>query len=398
MNIVTCPGLRLISSTNAAVIVEHPWTGACYSLEPLYASLLELLKTPENLEVLCGKDGTVPQHIITHLMRIGLLVDADNPSAAANNLLRRSLPTFLRCPEGDAETAQVCVIGVPFDGLSDTGAGAAGGPGALRLAASFPTYEINDAGIPLGWFDYYSNQHVLKGVSFTDAGDIPVRIGDSPEDIGKRLSSVIQTCQNARVFPLILGGDHSLTYWAIAALSEKPLSILHLDAHSDLGSLSSFNLPTNGSVMRAVLENGNVEHLVSIGVRGFLPILQHSFTDGHKIVSANEVKRTSAEEIIALLPEDCPCYVSLDIDVLDPSVAPGTNALVPNGLLFEEVRVLLQEVGRRRNVIGADLVELNPQKDPQMLTARAGIHLILSLLAAVFSRREDLETAQADVV
>jgi arginase family enzyme len=384
---MTCPGLRIISSNENLVIVEHPWTGACYSLEPLYASLLNLLKTPEHIDMLCGEEGMVPRYVVNHLLQNGLLIDADNQTAT--HLMRRSLPTFLRCPEGDLGMAQVCVIGMPFDRLSDTGAGAAGGASLLRLAASFPVYEIDIDGNALGWFDYYENCHVLQGVTFADAGDIPVRVGASAEETGERLYKAVESCRRLNSFPLILGGDHSLTAWALAALAVEEVSVLHLDAHSDLGEYSTFNQPTNGSFARAVLEQKQIEHWVSVGVRGFLPVRQTPLTANHHIVSANQVREMTAQSIIELLPADRPCYVTLDIDVLDPSIAPGTNTPVPNGLTFEEVRILLREVGRRRTVIGADLVEVNPQRDPQMLTARAGVHLILSLLAAALPHRDD---------
>ncbi len=91
---------------------------------------------------------------------------------------------------------------------------------------------------------------------------------------------------------------------------------------------------------------------------------------------------------MALVPEDARCYVTLDIDVLDPSVAPATNAPVPGGLLFEEVRAILETVGRARNVVAADIVEVNPGRDPHLVTARTANHLAMSLLGACFSKHE----------
>jgi agmatinase len=85
------------------------------------------------------------------------------------------------------------------------------------------------------------------------------------------------------------------------------------------------------------------------------------------------------------VPADLPCYVSLDMDVVDPSIAPGTNSPEPDGLSFQEVREILVTAGKRRRIIGADVVEINAFHDPRLLTAKVAIRLILSLLASCLS-------------
>jgi agmatinase len=332
----------------------------------------------------------VPRDDIERLFSYGLLVDESNPLSVARSWLRRSLPTFLGCPEGNQGTAQVCIIGMPSDSMSDTGAGAATGPAAIRLASSFPPYDVDaDSGRPLGWYDYYSNTHVLEGVTFADLGDVPINVGEPAAMCGKRVTKAVGFCRALNAFPLVIGGDHSLTAWALAAFAEQPISVLHLDAHSDLGALAGDSTPTNGSVARAILEQLNIQHFLSVGVRGFLPVEQAALAAGHHIISAREVRTTHADEIVARLPEDIPCYVTLDIDVLDPSIAPGTNAPVPDGLSFEEVRSILDAVGRTRQVVGADVVEVNPDRDQNLRTARAAAHLALSLLGASLKQTVD---------
>lgn len=389
MRVICCPGLRVIRSDSNITMVEHPVTGACYSLDPPIASLLKLLREPEDIGALCDDEGPIPRAAVDYLLSLGLLVDADNPYAKFKDLLRRCQPTFLGCPEGDAGSAQVCIIGMPADGLSDTGAGAAAGPAALRLAASFPRYQANiDTGRPTGWYDYHSARHVMEGVTYADLGDVPLHKGEPPTEAGARLKDVVHVCHLMGSFPLVLGGDHSLSAWAIAGIPEEAITVLHLDAHSDLGTGASDLVPTNGSVAKALLEQERVQALLTVGVRGFLPLEQPSFRSGHRIVSVAEARSLGAEAIVALLPEDVPCYVTFDIDVLDPSVAPATNAPVPGGLFFEEVRAIMEAVGRKRRVIAADVVELNPDRDPHLLTARTAVHLTMSLMGACLGEKE----------
>lgn len=387
MKVMSCPGLRVVRSDEQQVVVEHPVTKDFYALLPLYASLLQLLEQPEQMDTLCGEGGTVPREVVEHLLDLGLLVDADDPQGAINRMLSPCQPTFARCPEVAPGEAQICIIGMPTDALSETGAGAAGAPAALRLASAFPVYELDgESGRPLGWYDYYTGRHVLDGVSFGDAGDVRMERGEAAAAHGARLTKVVERCLARDAFPLILGGDHSVTAWTLDAFGREPLSVLHLDAHSDLGQLAPQQTPTNGSVARAAIEQRKIEHLLSVGVRGFLPVEQRPLVAGHKIVSAREARRLRPDEIVALLPADLPCYVTLDVDVLDPSIAPGTNVPVPEGLSFAEVREILVAVGGARRIVGADVVEVNPERDPHLNTSRAAVHLILSLLGACFSQ------------
>jgi len=383
---MSCPGWRVVSSDESQALVEHPLTGAYYPLQLAHVALLQLLREPEEFEVLCD-EGMVPRDDIELLFSFSLLVDADNPLRIAGSWLRPCQPTFLGCPTGNTGKAQVCIIGMPSDYLSDTGAGASAGPAAIRLASSFPRYDVDaQSGSPLGWYDYYSNTHVLEGVTFADLGDVPINVGEPATIWGKRLTKVVSLCRALAAFPLVIGGDHSLTRWVLAAFAERPISVLHIDAHSDLGPLGGDSLPTNGSVARAILEQLDIQHFLSVGVRGFLPAVQTPLAAGHHIISAREAKTAQASEIAARLPEGVPCYVTLDIDVLDPAIAPGTNAPVPDGLSFEEVRAILHAVGRTRQVVGADVVEVNPDRDQNLGTARAAAHLALSLLSASFSK------------
>jgi agmatinase len=102
------------------------------------------------------------------------------------------------------------------------------------------------------------------------------------------------------------------------------------------------------------------------------------------LVSAADLIRNGPELALSFLPESMPCYVSFDIDVLDPSVAPGTNVPLPGGFSFEKLRDFLTCLASRRRLAGVDIVELNPERDPYSRSASAAVHLLLALLASSF--------------
>jgi arginase family enzyme len=222
-------------------------------------------------------------------------------------------------------------------------------------------------------------------VSFSDLGDITFPHGEAGREVGRRLGAVVGLCHKLGSFPLVLGGDHSITYWSVEALAQQPISVIHLDAHSDLAELPGPNSHCNASVARALLGLPGVESLVTIGLRGILPVRQVPIRPGHNVITVREMRELGAEAIVDLVPADLPCYVSLDMDVVDPSIAPGTNSPEPDGLSFQEVREILVTAGKRRRIIGADVVEINAFHDPRLLTAKVATRLILSLLASCLS-------------
>ena len=388
MRVMTCPELRIVETLAEGIVVEHPYSTAQHALATPIAQLLELLKEPEELSAL---SETLSEDLIEQLLSIGLLVNADAPYETLRRLLRPFDPTFLAAPTGDPGGAEICVIGMPSDLLSDTGRGAASGPATLRLASTPPRYRCDPlSGYPAGWYDYAAGRHVLQGVRFADCGDIPLTPGSTAAEAGALLATIVRACRKGGSLPLILGGDHSLTYWAVKGMGPGSVAVLHLDAHSDMGFTTANNLevPSNGSVVRALLGEENVAALVTVGLRGFLPWQETPLREGHTIISRAEYPTVGIDGVLAALPPELPLYISLDADCLDPSLVPACNSTVPGGFSYEEVRSLLDAVGRKRKVIGIDLVEVNGERDPHLTTSRVLVHLALSLLGACTAEPE----------
>jgi agmatinase len=255
------------------------------------------------------------------------------------------------------------------------------------MASSQLNYSVSDSsGLPQGWYDCATGSHVLRGVTFVDAGDVTPQLGESGVDYGNRLGRVARRCVALGSIPVIFGGDHSISYWLISAVqsaSPEPIAVLHLDAHSDISERSERDVPANGSFARWIIEENPEMPFVSVGIKGFLIRQQPSLSPGHTIISAAEAAQHKSEWILAHLPENMPCYVSLDLDVLEPSIAPATNVPIPGGLTFEAVREILTKVGSHRRIVGVDVVELNPDRDLYLKSASAGMHLLMSLLGPI---------------
>jgi arginase family enzyme len=382
MELVCPPWIRVVRSDNGRVLLEDVSLHCSGPTEPLVASLLEELREPVDVAELMKLDGeAISENLLTELLQAGLLMKSGGPSQFAG-LLVPFEPTFLSCPASAANNAQISIIGMPCEAQSITGSGPGEGPAALRVASSFTSYRVNEAGVPLGFFDYASETQILEGVSLRDLGDIYMPKGEAAESPYSRLSHVAFLCRETNSFPLILGGDHSLTYAAVRGLADEPIDILHMDAHSDIMDIESTLLPSSGTVVRALLREKYVHRIVTVGLRGVLQIQQQSLRDGHTIISARRFREVGPAAIAGLLSS--PCYISLDIDVLDPAVAPGTNLPVPAGLTIDEVIAILRAVASRVKVIGADIVEVSPRHDLHLRTARLGVELSLRLLAESF--------------
>jgi len=266
--------------------------------------------------------------------------------------------TFLasRAP-GTASAPGPTLIGVPYDATSSFRRGSRWGPAAIRSASdSIETYN------PLLDRD-------LEQVPFVDGGDLEVQ-GLEPE----RMVRVVQRHLGPGM-PLLLGGEHTITLGAVQALVSRhhDLVVIQWDAHADLRTECGGQSVCHATVMRRLLDRG-------------CPLIQLGIRAGTREEFAIGRTRSLYFSRGVLLPDPLldtlsnrPVYLSVDIDVLDPSVAPGTGNPEPDGVSYAELLTALRSLTGHR-VVGMDLVEVAPPWDPGGQTAVVAASLVRDLL------------------
>jgi len=273
---------------------------------------------------------------------------------------------LLGIPEsGGFALGEAKVVVIPF-GLEATvsyGAGTAKGPQAIIEASH--QVELFDE-------EFWRETVQDYGVSTLK----PFAIEKPVEKALDQLERVVEEVLANDKFPLILGGEHALTPGAIRPFMKrhKKLSILHFDAHADLRDGYEGEHFSHASAIRRVLELGDIT-VVSIGIRnisaGEIPYLEDNL-DRIKIYWGKDRQSYNPAEIVAALGDN-PVYVSFDLDGFDSSLMPATGTPEPGGLFWDDVIPILREAGRRKKIIGGDVVELAPMDQnhaPDFLAAK----------------------------
>ncbi|MBI4815367.1 MAG: arginase family protein [Deltaproteobacteria bacterium] len=301
------------------------------------------------------------------------------PSKASSTLL--SMPAFeLTRPPA------FCFLGVPYDGATSGEPGARFGPVSVREASEGYRYQIDPLTLrPAGFLDLGTGRTILRGVALADAGDVRVEPGESQEAIFARTTQAVRQIVEAGSIPLVIGGDHAVSYAVLAALPLEDVSIVHFDAHSDLAPyLGDLH---HGNVFSVVLEKlGYVNKLHQFGLRGYVePELGKADPQVFRF-GLDQLRKMGTAAFVEELPNGVPYYVSIDIDVLDPSFAPATGTPVPGGLFPYELKELLFTLATERDVIGADVVEVAATSGVGDGTGHFALDALLAVAAGIVER------------
>jgi agmatinase len=307
------------------------------------------------------------------------------------------IATFFKAPHIAAPTtadADVAVIGIPWDQGTTSRSGARMGPRALRDTSTM--WAFQNGLEPL--YDGEAGVKLLGGVRWADCGDVAIGPMWSAEKYHRAVVERLQPLFAAGLFPVTLGGDHSITYPVLKALSDvregEPFQLVQFDTHMDYWDEEGGQRYSHASPIIRAHEDGWLAGLTQYGIRSL-----HTRGDnialaqsrGAHIFWCEPAKDTLVEELVAHLEPGVDTYITFDIDALDPSIAPGTGTPEPGGFSYYEAKAILLAVCARCHVIGMDLVEVAPQYDgPGQLTALHGARLILDTVGAVFRRRAEL--------
>ncbi len=258
---------------------------------------------------------------------------------------------------------RVAVVGVPFDGHSSFLAGAAEGPASLRQALHSPARNLCCE----------SGRDLAEDGGWRDAGDLDLSPGGDPL---AAIESGVAGLLDAGERVVALGGDHSISLPLVRAQSGRfaggEPTIVQLDAHPDLYDELDGDRLSHACPFARILEEGLVRRLVQVGVRAATPHQRRQAERfGVEMLGPDELGR------LAGLRVEPPVYLSLDLDVLDPAFAPGVSHPEPGGLSVRELLAVLRELPAPE---GADLVELNPRRDPLGLTAVVAAKLLREIL------------------
>ncbi len=268
-------------------------------------------------------------------------------------------PDLAKCGSPD-----IVVVGMPYDGIATFRGG------ATRRAPQ----EIRKYSLLFGSYHFDWDIHALDHVKLVDCGDIDVLPGDTPLSY-RRLEERIADIQRIGAVPMLIGGDHGVTYPAVKAVAAKqgaPLGFLLFDTHLDLSESFNNDRLTRASPVLRICELPEIDprRMAIIGPKGarnlaeWTPLARELgitiYPD--RIVQKRGIESVVLEALDIVSPDGRPPYVSVDIDVIDPAFAPGTNSIEPGGFTSREI-INAVRLGCERGFCGFDVVEVSPDYD-----------------------------------
>lgn len=305
------------------------------------------------------------------------------------NLPFVGISTFGKRPyQGDwsAISADVAVLGAPFDFGTQFRAGARFGPRAIREASTLFSFGHGGA------YDHEDDATYLgPDVSIVDIGDADIVHTDT-ETSHANIEKGVRAILDAGALPVVLGGDHSVNIPCIRAFEGRgPIHILQIDAHLDFVDVRHGVRHGHGNPMRRAAEKDYVSGITALGIRNVSSTAKDGYDAARKmgddILSVRQVRKLGTEGVLDRIPKDARIYVTLDIDGFCPSIAPGTGTPSHGGFLYYEVLEILQAVANRHEVVGMDLVEVAPDYDHTGSTQILAAQVLLNFLGFIFHAR-----------
>lgn len=271
----------------------------------------------------------------------------------------------------DYERADIVILGLPMDFTTSWRPGARGGPAKIR-EVSFSLEEYSPA-----------QRRSLASVNAADIGDVSLPLGNTEKSLDA-IGEVVEGIVGDGKIPFALGGEHLVTLPCVRAVAgaREDLVVIHLDAHADLRDEFAGQRLSHATVLRRVAEIIGMDNLYQVGIRsGAAEEFALARGGPHRIDGpVPAAVRAALEEV-----GDRPCYVTLDIDVVDPAFAPGTGTPEPGGCSSSEILEAAQLLARA-NIVGFDLVEVAPPWDFSDITSLLAAKIVRELLLGISAR------------
>ncbi len=297
------------------------------------------------------------------------------------------------CEDISTLDAQVALVGVPYDyGTIVPGlrTGSALGPNAVRNARTY-TYSSNETGeAAQGWFDIEDETEYLKGVTIADVGNVSIMPAEIVGNLD-RITEVVKRMAAQDAIVGAVGGDHSISFPVGRGMERyESVDVVHFDAHPDYSDVVNGSKFSHGSQLRRLSELGYVNNITMLGIRRCSKqAWQEAKEQGVNIVTSGQLIREGAAAAVerSVRPSRF-LYVSVDTDVLDHSLIPGTTLPEPAGIPYQLLRDSLKEVCKKGKIVGFDLVELSPPHDIGGVSAHITSWILTHFLSAIRARQK----------
>lgn len=282
-------------------------------------------------------------------------------------MLNKNIETFMAC-DAEYEDAKTVLFGAPFDSTT-----------SYRPGTRFGSRTIRQESFGVETYSPYQDKD-MTDYSFFDSGDLELCFGSSEkalEDIEERTKTILEDGKR----PFMMGGEHLVTLGAVRAVAKKypDLHIIHFDAHADLREEYLGTQLSHAAVLKRCWELVGDGKIFQFGIRSGD---RDEFLWGKDHVFTNKFNFNGLKETVESL-KGKPVYFTLDLDVLDPSVFPGTGTPEPGGVTFNELRDAVELVCSSLDIVGCDVNELSPPYDPSGISAAAACKIVREMLLAL---------------
>ena len=285
--------------------------------------------------------------------------------------LTRNVSTFIGF-DSEYEESGIVVFGCPFDGTT-----------SFRPGTRFAPSVMRDESYGLETYSPYLDMD-LSDYNLFDAGDLEFPFGNTKKVLDIINSFTLKIVEDKKI-PLMIGGEHLVTLPVVKAVYDeyKDLHMLHFDAHTDLREDYMGEELSHATVIRRIWEFLGDDRIYQFGIRSGE---RQEFEWAKKHTKLNKFKYDGLEEAIKEIGQK-PVYVTIDLDVFDPSIFPGTGTIEPGGISFSDMMHIMSLI-KSLNIVGADIVELSPHYDRSGTSTAVACKVLRELTLAIIAEKK----------